>query len=220
VAGEEQQELSVSVFITFEGPDGSGKTTHLKLLAEWLRDQGYDVLETREPGGTAIGEKVRAIVLDRASQEMEATTEILLFSAARAQHVGQIIRPHLSRGGIVLCDRYADSTLAYQGYGRGLDLPTLRVINSFATSGLRPALIIYLDVPVEEGLERRQQAKGGEWNRLDAETLAFHQRVRAGYLALAAEEPHRWAIIDATRPTEVVQQEIRERVKKVLTTAS
>ncbi len=208
----------MSLFITFEGPDGSGKSTQLKLLAEWLRAQGYDVLETREPGGTPIGDKVRTILLDPASREMEPTTEILLFSAARAQHVGQVIRPHLARGGIVLCDRYADSTLAYQGYGRGLDLSTLRVINAFATSGLRPALIIYLDVPVEEGLQRRLKAKGGEWNRLDAETLAFHQRVRMGYLALAAEEPHRWAVIDASRPTEVVQQEIRERVKGLLTT--
>ena len=120
------------MFITFEGPEGSGKTTQVALLAEWLRGQGRDVLTTREPGGTAIGDRVRSILLDPACTEMRAEAEVLLFSAARAQIVGQVIRPHLDRGGVVLCDRYADSTLAYQGYGRGLDLPMLAAITAFA----------------------------------------------------------------------------------------
>ena len=211
-----QENLNLSCFITFEGSEGSGKTSQLKELAEWLQSQGNKVLVTREPGGTPIGDPIRDILLDPAHKEMEATTEILLFSAARAQLVGQVIRPHLSGGGIVLCDRYSDSTLAYQGYGRGLELSTLRVITSFATSGLQPALKIYLDVPVEEGLSRRQKAEGAEWNRLDAEELAFHQRVRKGYMSLIADEPHRWAVIDATQPFDVVQQEIRERIVALL----
>ena len=187
----------MSLFITFEGPEGSGKTTQLKLLAEWLREQGYDVLATREPGGTAISEAIRAILLDPARTEMRPEAEILLFSAARAQIVAQVIRPHLERGGIVLCDRYADSTLAYQGYGQRLDLEILRAITGFATGGLLPDLTIYLDIAIEEGLLRKAVQ---EWNRMEAQTLAFHQRVREGYLEMAAAEPERWLVVDASQP--------------------
>ncbi len=180
------------MFITFEGPEGSGKTTQVALLAEWLRGQGRDVLTTREPGGTAIGDRVRSILLDPACTEMRAEAEVLLFSAARAQLVGQVIRPHLERGGVVLCDRYADSTLAYQGYGRGLDLAMLTAITAFATGSLVPALTIYLDIDVEAGLRRKQEHAGSDasqWNRMEAEALAYHQRVREGYLAMASDQP-------------------------------
>jgi len=203
----------VSLFITFEGPEGSGKTTQLKLLAEWLRERGCDVLATREPGGTAISEAIRAILLDPTRREMQPEAEILLFSAARAQIVAQVIRPHLQGGGIVLCDRYADSTLAYQGYGRGLDLDTLRTITAFATGGLVPDLTIYLDIAIEEGLRRKVPQ---EWNRLEAQALAFHQRVREGYLEMAAGEPDRWLEVDAFQPIADIQAAIRERIEVLI----
>lgn len=203
----------LSLFVTFEGPEGSGKTTQLKLLAEWLREQGYDVLATREPGGTAISEAIRAILLDPTHTEMQPEAEILLFSAARAQIVAQVIRPHLERGGMVLCDRYADSTLAYQGYGRGLDLDILRAITAFATGGLVPDLTIYLDVAIEEGLQRKSAQ---EWNRLEAQALAFHQRVRDGYLEMAAGEPDRWLEVDAFQPIADIQVAIRERIEVLI----
>jgi len=203
----------LSLFITFEGPEGSGKTTQLKLLAEWLRERGCDVLATREPGGTAISEAIRGILLDPTHTEMQPEAEILLFSAARAQIVAQVIRPHLQGGGIVLCDRYADSTLAYQGYGRGLDLDTLRTITAFATGGLVPDLTIYLDIAIEEGL-RRKSAQ--EWNRLEAQALAFHQRVREGYLEMAAGEPDRWLSVDAFQPIADIQAAIRERIEVLI----
>lgn len=203
----------MSLFITFEGPEGSGKTTQLKLLAEWLRERGCDVLATREPGGTAISEAIRAILLDPTRREMQPEAEILLFSAARAQIVAQVIRPHLQGGGIVLCDRYADSTLAYQGYGRGLDLDTLRTITAFATGGLVPDLTIYLDIAIEEGLRRKVPQ---EWNRLEAQALAFHQRVREGYLEMAAGEPDRWLEVDAFQPIADIQAAIRERIEVLI----
>jgi len=203
----------VSLFITFEGPEGSGKTTQLKLLAEWLRERGCDVLATREPGGTAISEAIRAILLDPTRREMQPEAEILLFSAARAQIVAQVIRPHLQGGGIVLCDRYADSTLAYQGYGRGLDLDTLRTITAFATGGLVPDLTIYLDIAIEEGLRRKVPQ---EWNRLEAQALAFHQRVREGYLEMAAGEPDRWLEVDGFQPIADIQAAIRERIEVLI----
>jgi dTMP kinase len=200
------------VFITLEGPDGSGKTTQAHLLAEWLREQGYEISLTREPGGTEIGDQIRQVLHDPHNTAMDARTEILLYSASRAQHVAQLIRPALAEGKVVVSDRYYDSTLAYQGYGRGLDLETLRAITAFATGGLRPDLTLYLDIPPEEGLQRKQ-AGGDEWNRLDAEALEFHQRVRAGYLELVRQEPDRWAVIDAARPVEEVQAEIRAQVQ-------
>lgn len=203
-------------FITFEGGEGSGKTTQIRLLAAWLTERGHDVLMTREPGGTRIGDAIRALLLDPAYTEMRPETEILLFSAARAQIVGQVIRPHLARGGIVLCDRFADSTLAYQGYGRQLDLETLRQITSFATGNLVPDLTICLDLPVEVGLQRKRGGDRAEWTRMEQEQIAFHERVRRGFLALAAAEPQRWLVLDATRPAEELQATIRQRVAEYL----
>ena len=187
----------MGLFITFEGPEGSGKTTQIRLLADWLGEQGREVLTTREPGGTRIGEAIRNVLLSPAHTEMCAEAEILLFSAARAQIVRGTLQPHLARGGVVLCDRFADSTLAYQGYGRLLDLDTLRQITQFATGGLVPALTICLDLPVVEGLRRKQGGDQAEWNRMERERLDFQERVRRGYLALAAAEPQRWFVLDA-----------------------
>ncbi len=196
------------VFITFEGPEGSGKTTQIPALAEFLRSRGYDVLTTREPGGTPIGDQIRAILSDLDNTAMHPRAEILLFLASRAQLVEQVIRPHLARGGVVLCDRYADSTLAYQGYGHGVDLGVLQNLLLFATGGLSPHLTFLLDLDVETGLKRR--ASGGEWNRLDAYALDFHRRVRRGYHALVAREPERWVVVDAEQPPERVQARLRE----------
>lgn len=203
------------MFITFEGPDGSGKTTQIQLLYQYLHERGYPVYLTREPGGTSIGDQIRAVLHDVRNTEMRPEAEILLYSASRAQLVGQVIRPHLAAGEVVLCDRYAESTLAYQGHGRQLDLPTLRDITAFATGGLRPDLIVYLDLPIEEGLYRRLAAHrvgGEEWNRMDQEEAAFHRRVRAGYLQMATAEPDRWLILDAAQPVDVIQRRIREAV--------
>jgi len=196
------------MFITLEGPDGSGKTSQMAPLAEFLRQQGYTVLTTREPGGTPIGDQIRAVLMNLENVEMEPRTEILLFQAARAQLVEQVIRPYLSQGGIVLSDRYADSTLAYQGYGQGGDLATLRLLLDFATGSLKPDLTLLLDIDAATGLQRRK-AGGGEWNRLDANTLAYHDRVRSGYLQLAREDPQRWVVIDASRPPAQVQADLR-----------
>jgi dTMP kinase len=168
-----------------------------RLLAQRLAAAGYQTLCTREPGGTPISEQIRAVLHDLHNREMQPRAEILLYSAARAQLVGQALLPHLAAGGVVLCDRYFDSTLAYPGYGHGLSLDTLRAITAFATQNLKPDLTLLLDLDAAAGLARRQQG-GVEWNRLDDYALAFHQRVRAGYLALAAAEPQRWVRLDAT----------------------
>jgi dTMP kinase len=198
------------MFITLEGPEGCGKTSQMPLLVEHLRQQGYDVLATREPGGTQISEQIRAVLSRLDNTEMHSRTEILLFQASRAQLVEQVIRPHLATGGMVVCDRYADSTLAYQGYGRQQDLEALRTLVHFATGGLKPDLTLLLDIDVEEGLRRRR--KGGEWNRLDALDLAFYERVRQGYHQLAAQEPQRWVTIDAGRSFDQVQADLRQAV--------
>nr|MBC7244556.1 dTMP kinase [Chloroflexota bacterium] len=205
--------------ITFEGPDGSGKTTQIQALHAYLARAGYPVLLVREPGGTDIGDQIRAILHDVKNISMLPNAEALLYSASRAQLVGQTIRPALLAGLVVLCDRYAESTLAYQGYGHGLDIELLKAITLFATGGLRPDLIIYLDIDVEEGLRRREgsfRAGAGEWNRMDQQELDFHRRVRDGYLQMAAAEPERWFIVDAAGPIASIQRSIRNRVKKLL----
>lgn len=200
------------MFITFEGPEGSGKSTQIALLSSYLRQQGFSVLTTREPGGTLIGDRARDCVHDVAHTMMAPTTELLLYSASRAQLVAEVIRPALAAGKVVLCDRFSDSTMAYQGYGRGLDLEDLAYITHFATGGLKPDLTLLLDIDVEKGLARRVRG-GGEMNRLDLETIEFHNRVRRGYHNLAAAEPERWVVIAADGAAEAVQVDIRRVVE-------
>lgn len=199
------------MFITLEGPDGSGKSMQVPALAEFIQQLGYEVLTTREPGGTFIGDQIREVIMRMENKSMNPRTEILLFCAARAQIVAEVIRPQLEKGIVVISDRYADSTLAYQGYGHGLDLGVLRNILSFATDGLTPDLTLLLDLDVETGLARRQSG-GGEWNRLDDYALAFHQRVRHGYHELVMADPQRWIRIDAGQPPPKVQQHMQEAV--------
>jgi dTMP kinase len=206
----------VSLFITFEGPEGSGKSTQIRRLAVALEAQGLPVLVTREPGGTAIGNAVRSILLDPARTEMSPRTEALLFNAARAQIVDQVIRPALAAGQLVLCDRYADSTLAYQGYGHGQTLEPLRMLGEYATGGLTPHLTIYLDIDVREGLRRKQAGEAEEWNRMEEKALAFHQAVRAGYLQLASAEPQRWLVVDAAQSVEAVHAAILTRLQTLI----
>ncbi len=203
----------MSWFITFEGPEGAGKTTQCHLLAERLQAEGYRCLVTREPGGTPLGEAVRAWLLQ--GDSVQPVTEALLFTAARAEHVRQRIEPALRQGIIVICDRYVDSTLAYQGAGRGLDEAWLRSLHRVATGDLWPHRTFLLDVPVELGLARRRSA-GQPLTRLDSELLAFHQRVRAWYHAAAQREPERWRLIDATARPDVVAAQIWVAVAELL----
>jgi dTMP kinase len=197
------------MFITLEGPEGSGKSTQIALLATYLEEQGYSVVTTREPGGTRIGDQIRNTLHDVENTEMEPPTEFLLYSASRAQLVREFIRPALEENKIVLCDRYADSSIAYQGYGRDLDLDDLLTITEFATGSLKPDLTFLLDIDVEDGLSRRISG-AEEMNRLDLEAIAFHQRVRDGYHKLAAADPDRWVIIDAGRPPAAIQEDLRK----------
>ncbi len=198
------------MFITLEGPEGSGKTTQATWLADWLAGRGLHVLALREPGGTLVGDAIRDLLLN-VKWQVDPRAELLLYSASRAQLVANVIRPHLQAGGVVVCDRYVDSSLAYQGYGRGLDLSALHQITSFATGGLVPDLTLYLDIDPGEGLARRRQS-GESLNRLDAEKLEFHQRVRAGYMDLIARDPSRWIKIDASGPPELVRETIAASV--------
>jgi dTMP kinase len=196
------------MFITLEGPEGSGKTSQVPHLVEFLRERGYVVFPTREPGGTSIGEQIRAVIHDLKNVEMHPRTETLLYQAARAQIVEQAIRPRLAAGEIVLSDRYADSTIAYQGYGHQQDLEQVRGLIRYATGGLVPDLTILLDLDVEVGLKRKTHQD--EWNRLDAYTVDFHRRVRMGYLEMVKQEPTRWAVVDAGQSWQGVQDALRD----------
>lgn len=203
-------------FITIEGPEGGGKTTQIQLLADGLRAEGRDVLVTREPGGTPLAERVRALVRDASDDPPVSRSEVLLFLAARAQLVATVIRPALARGTWVLCDRFSDSTLAYQGYGRGLDLATLNVFNAFATEDLVPDLTLLLDVPPEVSrtrLARRQAATATSADRIESAGEAFHARLRDGFLALARAEPNRFACIDATQSIADVHAAVVDAVR-------
>jgi dTMP kinase len=199
------------MFITLEGPEGSGKTSHIPYLAGYLREKGHVVFPTREPGGTVISEQIRDILHDLKNAEMHPHTETLLYQAARAQIVEQVIKPRLDDGEIVISDRYYDSTVAYQGYGHRQDLDQVRALVKYATGGLVPDLTILLDLDVETGLQRKKK-NGLEWNRMDAHSVEFYERVRVGYLEMAKQEPDRWVVIDSSREWVVVQEELRKAV--------
>ena len=202
------------MFITLEGPEGSGKTSHIPHLVEFLREKGHTVFPTREPGGTSISEQIRDVLHDMKNAEMHARTETLLYQAARAQIVEQVIKPRLADGEIVLSDRYYDSTIAYQGYGHQQNLDEIRALVKYATGGLTPDLTILLDLDVEVGLGRKK--KDNEWNRLDAYTVEFHRRVRAGYQEMVKGEPQRWAVVNSEQAWDSVQAELRQVILEKL----
>lgn len=202
-------------FITFEGIDGSGKSTQLRLLAEYLRAQGCDVFSTREPGGTPVGLRLRAALLD-GQEEVDPLTELLVFAADRAQHVRRVLRPAIEAGRVVLSDRYADATKAYQGAGRGFPPELISEIVQLATEGLRPDLTLLFDLPISDAVARtRRRSEGKAKNgadRLDAEDIEFHERVRESYLRLAAEEPQRFRIINSRGRVDQTHQIVKEIV--------
>lgn len=207
-------------FITFEGPDGAGKTTQIKALGEKLEEMGWQVVYTREPGGTRLSEVIRGMLLNPENSEMTNRTEALLYAAARAQHVDELIRPALNEGKVVLCDRFTDSTVAYQGHGRGIDIKLLEDLNGIAVEGTWPDLTIILDLEPAVGLERisqkRAALKGEGKDRIEQEALEFHLQVRRGFLKLAEENPQRYKMIDANQHLDTVSQEIFRVVKEVL----
>ncbi len=197
--------------IVFEGVEGAGKSTHLQRTAAALRARGWAVVETAEPGGTAVGQRIRALLMDNTSVAPAPWTELFLYLADRAEHVATCVGPALARGELVLCDRFSPSTLAYQGYGRGLDLRLVRQLDEIARQGVQPDLVILLDCPVEVGLER-----AGRDDRFHRESVAFHEKVRAGFLALAREAPNRFVVIDTCAPLEGVHDQILAAVSRCL----
>jgi dTMP kinase len=208
-------------FVTFEGIEGCGKTTQIGLTAAWLTERGIPTLTTAEPGGTPLGRKIREILLNRGSCAIGAEAELLLFAAARAQHVRETILPALEEGQWVLCDRFADATLAYQGLGRGLDTAFIRTLNAFSTCSLTPDLTLLFDLSVETGLTRAKRRTVGlrpevAEDRFEREDLDFHGRIRQGYLTLAASEPDRFRIIDGTADAGKVQAEVRHRLMALM----
>jgi dTMP kinase len=205
------------LLLTFEGPEGSGKSTHLPLLAAWLKKQGRKVLITREPGGTKLAEAFRRLLLET-GDGLDPLAELFLYEADRAQHVAEVILPALKRGETVLCDRYTDSTLAYQGFGRGLDRDTVAQLNRIAAQGVTPNLTILLDVPVERGLKLAHAKKKGH-DRLERAGLAFHKRVRAGFLRLAKEDPDRFRRVSQQATVDATQALIRDAVGSFLKTS-
>jgi dTMP kinase len=200
------------LFLAFEGGEGTGKTTQARTIAIWLREQGYDVVTTHEPGATKIGMRLRALLLDTTHTGMSPHAEALMYAADRAEHVSSVIEPALARGAVVITDRYVDSSLAYQGTGRGLRSADIAQLNSWATGGRMPDMTILLDMPPESGLGRRTRSA----DRLEAEPAEFHRRVRGGFLALARANPSRYLVIDAARPADEVTQEIKDRIREVL----
>ncbi len=206
------------LFVTFEGVEGCGKTTQAELLKQSLEREGHRVIFTREPGGTVVGERIRDVLLDCRLSGMEPMAELFLYLASRAQHVRELIRPALTGGAIVVCDRFADASLAYQGAGRQIGELKVQRLNELATFGLVPDYTVLLDVPAEVGLERTLKRVGGEArkDRIEKEKLDFHARVRTGYLLLAQKEPGRIAVLDGTRDREELAREILSRVKRVL----
>jgi len=203
----------MGLFITFEGGEGCGKSTQARLLYRRLSKLAIPALLTHEPGVTALGRKITHLLKWSQDMAISPISELLLFNTSRAQLVAEVLRPNLERGTVVICDRYDDSTTAYQGYGRGLDLDVVKTVNRISTTGLLPDLTILLDMPVEEGLARK---KSQRQDRFEAEAVNFHRRVRQGYLNMAAAEPKRWLVIDATRSKDEIAGVIWQRVSKLL----
>ncbi|HEL2460377.1 TPA: dTMP kinase [Streptococcus suis] len=201
-------------FITFEGPDGAGKTTVLQQLLPALQELGQEVVTTREPGGVAIAEEIRNIILNPANTAMDDKTELLLFIAARRQHLKEKILPPLVQGKLLLIDRFIDSSIAYQGFGRGLDIDDIHWLNQFATDGLKPDLTLYFDIDTEEGLARIARNADRDVDRLDMEKADMHRRVRQGYLSILEQEPERLVKIDASQPLEAVVADALAVIKK------
>ncbi|MBS8266946.1 dTMP kinase [Mesobacillus boroniphilus] len=208
--------MEKGIFITIEGPDGSGKTTILQMLAQNLEKEGYAVVATREPGGIEIAEQIRKVILDPENTAMDPRTEALLYAAARRQHLAEKVKPALKEGKIVLCDRFVDSSLAYQGHARGLGIDEVYSINEFAIENMMPVMTLYFDVAPEIGLERINKNKGREVNRLDMEKLEFHQKVREGYMMIAERFPDRILKIDASKELEAVYQQAEGKIKELL----
>ncbi|MDE3840511.1 dTMP kinase [Bacillus methanolicus] len=210
--------MKKGVFITVEGPEGAGKTTIIGMLADELEKEGHKVLKTREPGGIEIAEQIRKVILDKNNTAMDPRTEALLYAAARRQHLVEKVKPALESGMIVLCDRFIDSSLAYQGYARGLGIEDVFSINRFAIEEMMPELTLYFDIEPELGFKRINQHKGREVNRLDLETMEFHQKVREGYLLLMERFPERIYKIDASRTMKEVCEQAMSKVKQLLET--
>jgi dTMP kinase len=209
----------MSYFVTIEGIEGAGKSTLRTRLSEFAESLGLEVVVTREPGATALGQNIRSLVLDAKNKNIHSIAELMLFAADRAQHLEEVVRPALARGSLVICDRYIHSTLAYQGYGRGLDIVQLKALNEFVTQGLRPHLVLLLDLPPELGLARAEnrsrRASGsfkslelgtdvGEWNKFEEQNLAFHKRIRDGFLELSRDPANRFCVLDASKDSEAV----------------
>ena len=203
------------MFITFEGTEGSGKSTQSRLLADYLRGRNYPVVYAREPGGTPVGDVLRQLVLDKAGPCISDRVEVLLFNASRASLVDEVLRPALAECKIVICDRYMDSTIAYQCYGRGLPVVEVSQVSQFATDGLRPELVFLLDLEPKVGLMRRVP-EGAEWTRFEMEELEYHQRVVDGYRVLAKSDPARWRVIDASKDVDAITSEIRDVTEREL----
>ncbi|MCD8203573.1 MAG: dTMP kinase [Coprobacillus sp.] len=204
------------MFITLEGPEGSGKTTAIKYAVKKLEEMGYEIVQTREPGGTPISEQIRDIILSKNNTEMDGRTEALLYAASRRQHLVEKIWPAIKEGKIVICDRYLDSSLAYQGYARGLGEENVLNINKFATEDTMPDLTILFDIDPEIGMERIKENSTREVNRLDLEQIEFHKTVRNAFLSISKEYPERYVVIDASRPQEEVEKEVLDIILKRL----
>jgi len=202
---------SKGLFVSFEGIEGCGKTTQAMLLAKWLKSRGHQVIVTREPGGTPLAEKIRKVLLDPGNHQMSPLTELLLLQASRAQHLAQVIIPALKAGKIVVCDRFADSSTAYQGYGRGMDLEMVKQLNQIAVDGCWPSLTLVFDLPVEQGFARAAKRKRA-LDRMEKQERAFHQKVRRGFKEIAKADPARVKVLDGSFPPDVIQSAVRQLV--------
>lgn len=216
VSMEEHSNMNKGLFVSFEGPEGAGKTTIINMLIEQLKEDGLQIIATREPGGIEIAEQIREVILKKTNTAMDARTEALLYAAARRQHLVEKVKPALEEDRVILCDRFLDSSLAYQGFARGLGIDEVLSINQFAIEDMMPQVTFYFDLDPKMGLERIHKNNGREVNRLDLETIEFHQKVREGYLLLVERYQERIVKIDASKPLQEVYDEVKGKLKSLL----